>query len=451
MFAHYYKDVKGVEKVGLDQVRFVFSTDQNRELAAILGQLPVFSKAHYTEHAFEKADLTPPIGCGPYKIASFKAGQLVNYERIPEWWGETVPSKKGQNNFDITYVYYRDQDVLFEAFKGGDHDFRTENIAKNWAIGYDIPAVRESKLIKAESPNTLPQGIQLYVFNTRKPIFQDRKVREALAKAFDFEWTNKNLFHNAYTRSLSYFSNSPMASSGLPQGEELKILEPFKSQLPAEVFTQEFKLPITNASGNNRKILTEADKLLKEAGWSIKDGKRVNERTGEPFTFELLIADPGYERIALVLQRNLAPLGIKVAIRTVTPSEYIQRAGDYNYDMIIDLISQSESPGNEQREFWGSHFADVRNGRNSAGIKDPVVDQLTELVVTSPDRPTLEARVRALDRVLLWGYYGIPGWHSKQIRVVYWNKFGQPEKKPKDGVGFNTWWVDASLEKKLYR
>jgi len=451
MFSQYYKDVKNVEKISPDQVQFTFSTDQNRELSVILGQFPVFSKAYYTKHDFEKADLIPPVGCGPYKIASFKAGQSINYERIPGWWGENIPSQKGLNNFDITYIYYRDQNVLFEAFKAGDHDFRAENIAKNWATGYNIPAVKDGRIVIKEAPNSLPMGMQMLVFNTRKPIFKDKKVREALAKAFDFEWANKNLFFSSYTRSLSYFSNSELASSGLPEGEELKILEPFKDKLSAEVFTQEFKLPITNGSGNDRKVREEAGKLLKEAGWIIKNGKRVNEKTGEPFTFELLLYDPVYERVALALQRNLQSLGIEMTIRTITPSQYIERQGNFDYEMIVAAILESETPGNEQREFWGSKHADVKNGRNYAGIKDPVVDQLVELVIQSPDRPTLNARVHALDRVLLWRWYGIPTWHSKTSRIAYWNKFGQPEKKPKDGVGFSTWWVDPALEKKLQR
>ena len=449
LFAQYYKDVRDVQKVGLDQVRFNFSTDKNRELAAILGQIPVFSKAYYTKHDFEKADLTPPVGCGPYKIANFEAGQTVSYERVPGWWGENLPSQKGQNNFDITYVYYRDQNVLFEAFKSGDNDFRFENIAKNWATGYDIPAVKEGRIIKAEFPNKMPQGMQMMVFNTRVPIFKDRKVREALEKAFDFEWVNKNLFYNTYTRSLSYFSNSPMASSGLPQGEELKILEPFKNQLPPEVFTKVFKLPITNASGYDRRVLEETNKLLNEAGWVVKNGKRVHVKTGEPFTFEFLLSDPAYERVALALQRNLAKLGIDITTRTVTPSEYILRVGNFDYDMITAIIPETETPGNEQREFWSSKYADLRDGRNYAGVKDPVVDKLVALVIDSPDRPTLTTRVHALDRVLEWGYYGIPGWHSTKSRIAYWNKFGQPKIKPKDGIGFSAWWVDPVLEKKL--
>lgn len=451
VYKQYYKDVKSVEKLNDTQVKFTFSTDKNRELATILGQLPIFSKAYFTKHDFEKSELTPPVGCGPYRVASFKAGQSINYERVPHWWAANLPSQKGLYNFNITYIYYRDQSVQFEAFKSGDHDFRTENIAKNWATGYKIPAVQTGKLILKEAPDRLPKGMQIAIFNLRKPLFQDRKVREALAKAFDFESMNKNLFFNSYTRSKSFFSNSDMASSGLPQGEELKTLEPFKDKLPPEVFTKEFKLPVTNGLGNDRKVLAEADKLLKEAGWIVKDGKRVNAKTGEPFTFEYLMADPAYERVALALQRNLAPLGILMTTRTVTPSQYIERVGNYDYDMITQMYPASETPGNEQRNFWGSHDADIKNGYNFSGIKNPAVDQIIELIIDSPDRPTLTARVHALDRILLWEFIGIPEYHSNMSRIAYWNKFGQPKIKPKDGVGFGTWWVDPALEKKLGR
>ncbi|MBY0501380.1 MAG: extracellular solute-binding protein [Alphaproteobacteria bacterium] len=448
-FAQYYHDVKAVEKSGPEQVRFVFSTDKNKELPVILGQLAVFSKAYFEKHDFEKGDLIPPVGCGPYKVKSFQAGQTVSYERVPGWWGENIPSQKGQSNFDLTYAYYRDQDVLFEAFKAGEFDFRQESIAKNWMQGYDIPAVKEGRIIKMETTNALPQGMQMFAFNTRKPIFKDRKVREALTKAFDFEWANKNLFFNAYTRNLSYFNNSDMVSSGLPQGEELKILETFKNELPPEVFTKVFKLPVTNGMGNDRKIMAEADKLLKEAGWIVKNGKRVNEKTGQPFTFEFLLNEPVYERIAAAYQRSLASLGIQMTIRTVTPSQYIEKAETYDYDMIIATIPETETPGNEQREFWETKTADVKGGYNLSGVKDSVVDKIVELLIDSPDRSVLKDRVHALDRVLLWGYYGVPNYHSKLSRFAYWNKFGMPDIKPKDGIGLSTWWVDPELEKKV--
>ncbi|HBG34213.1 MAG: hypothetical protein A2X70_06060 [Alphaproteobacteria bacterium GWC2_42_16] len=451
LYAQYYKDVSKVEKLGSHQVRFVFSTDRNRELPAILGQLPVFSKAYYTKHDFEAAELTPPVGCGPYKVKDFQAGQRVDYERIPNWWAENIPSQKGQNNFDVTYISYRDQAVQFEAFKGGDHDFRAENIAKNWAHGYKIPAVERGDILLKEISNKVPQGMTMLVFNTRKPLFKDRKVRQALTEAFDFQWVNKNLFFNSYKRSLSYFSNSDMASSGLPEGDELALLEPFKDKLPPEVFTKEYRLPISNGSGQDRRMIAKADQLLKEAGWVIKNGKRVNVKTGQPFEFELLLSDVAYERSALALQRNLKSLGLKMTIRTVTPSQYQQRASRYEYDMMSVIIPETESPGNEQRDFWMSSYADLPDGRNFAGVKDPVVDKLVEILINPPDRKTLQIRAHALDRVLLWGYYGIPEWHSDKTRFAYWNKFGRPDKAPKDGVGFSAWWVDSALEAKLKR
>lgn len=446
-FAQYYKDVKNIEKLDNHRIKFHFTTDQNRELPNIVGQFPVFSESFYKSHSFEKADLTVPVGCGPYKIANFRAGQLIDYERVPNWWGENIPSQKGQHNFDITYVFYRDQDVMFEAFKGGDYDFRLENIAKNWANGYKIPAVQEGKIIRQETENKLPVGMQIFTMNMRRSLFKDRKVREAIAKAFDFEWANKNLFFNAYSRTHSYFSNSPLASSGIPKGEELKILEPYKDQLPPEVFSEVFTLPVTDGRGRDRSLIEKASKILNEAAWVIKNGKRVHKDTGEELAFEFLLSDPAYERIALALQRNLASLGIRMTTRTVTPSEYIQRVGNYDYDMIFSIIPQSESPGNEQRQFWTSKYADLREGQNYSGVKDPIVDKLVELVIVSPDRPSLEARTHALDRVLLWGFYGVPTYHSTKSRVAYWNKFGQPKVKPKDGVGFNTWWIDPNLVK----
>lgn len=448
-FRQYYHDVVKVEKLSPNQIRFTFRDGNNRELPVILGQLPVFSKAYYTKHEFESGGLVPPLGCGPYTVDRFEAGKYINYKRVPHWWAVSLPSQKGQNNYDIRYIYYRDQNVLFEGFKAGSQDFRNENISKNWAQGYDIPAVKEGKLIKKAVPNSIPQGVQLSLFNLRKPLFKDRKVREALTKAFDFEWINKNLFFNSYKRSSSYFNNSDLASSDLPEGKELKILDPLRNALPPEVFTQVFKLPVTNGSGFNRKEIEDADRLLKEAGWIIKNGKRVNKNTGQPFVFEYLLNDPTYERVALAFQRNFKALGIGMTIRVVTPSEYIERLGNFDFDMIGMVYPGTETPGNELESFFSSKSADARDGFNFAGIKNPVVDALIQLVIDSPTREDLKVRVHALDRVLLWGYYGVLQWYSPESRIAYWNKFGQPTKKPKDGIGFGTWWVDPSLEKKL--
>jgi microcin C transport system substrate-binding protein len=441
LFAQYYRDVAKAEIITPSEVKFTFSTDKNRELASILGQFPVFSKAYYQTHDFEKADLLPPVGCGPYQVKEFKAGQSVVYTRIPAWWGENIPSQKGLNNFDVRYAYYRDPGVLFEAFKAGDCDFRSEQLAKNWATGYKIPAVTDGKIILKETPHELPTGTQAFIFNTRNPIFADRSVRDALAKSFDFEWLNRTLFFDFYKRSLSYFNNSPLACSGLPKGEELAILHPYKDSLPPELFTESFKLPITKGTGHDRDLIGKANAILKKAGWVVKKGIRVNEKTGKPLTFELLLTDPALEKVALAFQRNLKALGVHMTIRTVTLSQYIEKLRNYDYDMICFSFPQSEIPGNEQREFWGSKAADIDGGYNFAGIKDPIVDNLVELVIASPDRQALVDRVHALDRVLSWGYYSIQQWYLPTSRIAYWNKFGMPEKKPKDGVGFNAWWL----------
>lgn len=447
LFSQYYKDVQGIKKLNNQKVQFEFATDQNRELPTILGQFPILSKDFYKNHDFEKADLTVPVGCGPYKVGKYRAGQLVEYTLVPHWWGENIPSQKGRNNFNIAYVFYRDQNVMFEAFKGGDYDFRSENIAKNWETGYNIPAVENGEIIRKETKNDLPAGAQVFSMNTRRPIFKDPKVRESIVKAFDFEWANKNLFFNAYTRSHSYFNNSPLASSGRPEGEELEVLKSFQGQLPEEVFTEVYKLPVTDGRGRDRGLIETSSKILKDAGWIVQDGKRVNAKTGEELTFEFLLSDPSYERIALAFQRNLASLGIRMKTRTVTPSEYIQRVGNYDFDMVFSTIPEGETPGNEQRNFWSSKYADLKEGFNFSGIKSPVVDQLVELVISSDDRETLTARTRALDRVLLWGFYAVPTYYSKYSRYAYWDIFDMPKVKPKDGVGFSTWWIKPKKQR----
>jgi microcin C transport system substrate-binding protein len=289
------------------------------------------------------------------------------------------------------------------------------------------------------------------VYNTRRPIFQDRRVRQALGYAFDFEWTNKNLFYGAYTRTKSYFSNSELASSGLPSPEEGQLLEPFRGQIPNEVFTTEYLPPATDGSGNLRDNLVAAFTLLKEAGWVVKDAKLVNERTGEPLQFEILLADPSFERIALPFTKNLERLGVAARVRTVDTAQYQNRLDNFDFDLTVGVWRQSLSPGNEQVDFWGSVRADVSGSRNLAGIKDPVVDRLIELLIAAPDRQSLVYRTRALDRVLLWGHYVIPHWHLQDFRVAYWDKFARPRISPAYSLGFDTWWVDAEKEAVLVR
>jgi microcin C transport system substrate-binding protein len=447
----YYAQVTKAEKVGERKVRFAFGPGDNRELPLIVGQLPVLSRAYWSQRDFEKTTLEPPLGSGAYRVESLDAGRSITYRRVKDYWAAKLPVNVGRDNFDsIRYDYYRDSTVAIEALKGGEYDFRPENVAKNWATAYATPAVARGVLKKEEIPNEVPTGMQGFAFNIRRPIFQDPRVRRALAYAFDFEWSNKNLFYGAYTRTRSYFSNSELASSGLPSGEELRILEPFRGKIPDEVFTKEYQPPATDGSGNIRDGVREALRLLGAAGWTVKGQKLVNAR-GEPMQFEILLNDPTWERIALPFAKNLERLGITARVRVVDAAQYEKRQDDFDFDVIVGLWPESLSPGNEQREFWGSQAAGEPRSRNLVGIKDPVVDRLIDLVIQAPDRPGLVARTRALDRVLLWGHYVIPHWHIRAFRVVYWDKFGRPAVAPKNALGFDTWWIDAQKEAALAR
>jgi microcin C transport system substrate-binding protein len=349
----------------------------------------------------------------------------------------------------MTYDYYRDPTVSLHAFKAGEYDFREENISRAWATAYNGPPFDNGFIIKEEINNDVNQGMQCFVFNTRRSLFEDKKVRQALSYAFDFEWTNKNLFYGQYTRSTSFFSNSELASSGLPGREELAILEPYRDRLPPEVFEKEYQPPKTDGSGNIRNNIRIALRLLKQAGWAIKGKKLVNNNTGEAFKFEILLIDPAFERVILPFKRNLARLGIEMTIRVVDTAQFINRRRDYDFDMITARFVQSESPGNEQREYWGSSAADIAGTRNFGGIKNPIIDNLIELVISAPTREKLVYTTRALDRVLLWGHYVIPQWHIAIYRVAYWNKFSRPKIIPRYALGFDTWWIDPQKNAKL--
>jgi microcin C transport system substrate-binding protein len=450
-YRSYYAQVSKAEKVGDRKVRFSFAPGDNRELPLIVGQLPVLSRTYWSKRDFEKTTLEPPLGSGAYRVESLDAGRSITYRRVKDYWAQTLPVNVGRENFDsIRYDYYRDVTVAIEALKGGEYDFRQENVAKNWATAYATPAVTRGLLRKEEIPNEIPTGMQGFVFNTRRPVFQDVRVRRALAYAFDFEWSNKNLFFSAYTRTKSYFSNSELASSGLPSGEEMKILEPFRGKVPDEVFAKEYQPPATDGSGNIRDGVREALRLLGEAGWTVKGQKLVDAR-GEPMQFEILLDDSTWERIALPFAKNLERLGITARVRVVDAAQFEKRQDDFDFDMVVAVWPQSQSPGNEQREFWSTQTAGERGSRNLAGIKDPTVDRLIDLVIQAPDRPSLVARTRALDRVLLWGHYVIPHWHIRAFRVAYWDKFARPATSPRFALGFDTWWVDAQKEAALAR
>ncbi len=440
-FKAYYEDVIKLEKLDNRRLKFVLRPNASKEIIQIIGQFPLLSKAFYTKHVFEKADLTPPLGNGPYKISDFKAGDTVTYERIKGWWGEKLPINKGRYNFDrITYKYYRDETVMFESFKRGDYDFRLENSAKRWAQGYDFPAVHEGKVVRQEIETKNPEPMQALAFNLRRELFQDIRVRQALGYFLDFEWLNENIFHNAYARLESYFQGSELASSGLPSQAELKILEPYRGKISEEIFTREYKAPKTDGSGNIRHNLNEAKKLFEQAGWVIKNGIMVNRASGQPFEFEILLVSPDFERVIQGFVKNLKRLGINTKIRIVDTSQYTRRIDTFDFDMIMALYPQSISPGNEQREFWSSSRAGLQGSKNYAGLKNPIIDETIEKLITATNRDNLINYCRVLDRLLLWGYYMIPTWYRAKDTISYWKKLSHPKIIPPYGLDIYAWW-----------
>jgi len=450
LYSLYYGGVEKVEKAGERRVKFSFKPGDNRELPLIVGQLPVLPKHYWEGRAFDETTLDPPLGSGAYEIGSFEAGRFVHYKRRADYWGANLPVNRGQNNFDsFRYDYYRDMDVAVEALKADAYDVRIENISKKWATAYDVPAVREGRLRKELLPHKRNQGAQGFAFNLRREIFRDRRVRQALSYAFDFEWSNRSLFYGQYTRTHSYFENSELAARGLPSPAELAILEPLRGRIPDEVFTQEFQPPKTDGSGKIRSNLRIATMLLAEAGWKIKDGKLTNAETGTPMEFEILLVSPSFERVVLPFKKNLARLGIDVTVRTVDTSQYRRRLDTFDFDMVTTAIGQSDSPGNEQRDYWMSEAANREGGRNLMGIQDSAIDELIELVIAAPNRDDLVTRVHALDRVLRWGFYMIPHWYISADRLIYWDRFGKSEVPPSRGVALNTWWYDVEKASRL--
>lgn len=447
----YYANVDKAEDLGERRVKFHFSGGENRELPLIMGQLAILSKAYYSTREFEKTTLDPPLGSGPYKVASLESGRSITFERVKDYWGANLPRMRGRYNYDvIRYDYYRDPTVELEAFKAHAYDFRDENSAKSWATAYVGPTFDKKLTIKEEIPHELPTGMQGFVLNLRRPMFADARVREALSFAFDFEWANKNLFYDAYARTESYFSNSELASSGLPSPEELKLLEPLKADLPPEVFTTPFKAPVTDGSGNNRTNLRRAAELLDAAGYAVKGGKRVDPKTGQPMTIELLLDSPAFERIGAPYAKSLARIGVELKMRLVDSSQYTERVRKFDFDMVVSTFGQSRSPGNEQREFWGSIAADQPGSRNIIGIKSKAIDALIEHVIAAPNREALITATRALDRALLFGHYVVPQWHVRVFRVAYWDIFDRPAIAPKYALGFaDTWWIDPAKEKAI--
>jgi microcin C transport system substrate-binding protein len=450
-YKSYYTFVKKAEAESPARVKFTFSMAGNRELPLIMGELPVLPKHYWDGKKFDSSTLEVPLGSGPYRVKSVEQGRRVTYERVKDWWAKDLPITKGMYNFDTIVIdVYRDETVLLQALFSGNYDLRQENIAKAWAVEYDQKPVKEGLIKKEEIKHSLPAGMQSFAYNIRRPLFQDPKVREALGYAFDFEWSNKQFAYGSYKRTHSYFDNSELASSGLPSGRELEILEQYRGKIPDAVFTAEFKVPETDGSGAGvRENLGKAKQLLNAAGWRLGPSGLL-EKDGQPFQFEFLTGSEAFERWILPFIANLKKLGIAAKLRNVDTAQYQHRLEDFDFDMTIGSFGQSLSPGNEQLNYWGSSKADEKGSHNLIGIKDPVVDDLITKIVSAKDREELVAICRALDRVLLWGYYVIPNWYLDKWRVAYWDKFGRPEIVAKYDLGeVETWWYDKEKADKL--
>ena len=442
-FQFYYKDIKNVEVLDSARVRFNFR-QPNRELHLIAAELPVLSKIFYTNNTFGKSSLVPPVGSGPYIVESFKPGKNITYKKNPQYWATNHPVRKNQFNYEkITFKFYKDQSVSLEAFKAHDFDFMLINVAKQWARDLKGPKFKSKQIIKETLKHNNNQGMQGFVMNTRRTLFKDARVRKALTLAFDFEWTNKSLFHDQYTRSSSYFSNSQLAATGLPEGLSKEYLNQFRERLPEEVFSTPLKAPAAPDKMSLRHNLRQAKMLLKDAGWTTSDGKLVNSE-GIPFEFEILLYSPFFVRVMEPYAKNLEKLGIKVNIRKVDVALYIRRMKNFEFDMMVNVFGQSQSPGNEQVDYWHSSSADRKGSGNLIGLKDDIVDSLVEKIVYAKTQEELTGACRALDRVLWYGYYVVPNWYIPYHRVSYWNRFEKPATLPTYYSPLNalmTWWI----------
>ncbi|MDP5370378.1 MAG: extracellular solute-binding protein [Pseudomonadota bacterium] len=450
LYRSYYKNVSRAEKISNHAVKFHLSGKKSLELPSILGQLAVLSKKFFSVHDFSKTLVTPAPSSGPYRIVRTDFGRRIIFERVKNWWGENLPSEKGQNNFDrIIIDYYRDSTSMFEAFKAGKTDFRHENISKQWVTGYTFNAFKNGLVKKELTAHKNPQPTLGFAFNLRRSVFADWRVRKAISDLYDFTWLNSNLFYNQYTRSQSFFPNSPFTQEGVPAGDELALLLPFKDKLRAEIFTTPITLATHKDATETRKIKKQSLALLAKAGWHLADGKLINATTKKPLTFEFLGVDPSAEKVALYLKRCLAEIGIDMKVRTLDVGSYMERIEGYDYDMIVMGIGQSITPGNEQRTYWGTKAADLKGGQNYTGIKDPVVDSLCEKIAGAPDFKSLTTATKALDRVLMASYIMIPHYYRNDIPSAYWDRFGKPQTHPAyyPAQYTSAWWVDPTKDK----
>ena len=446
-----YGKVIKTELVDQNGIKMIFVNNEDKELPLIIaGFLPIVPKKYYENIDVTKTFLDIPLGSGPYTIESLEPGRQIKYKRVKDYWAKDLLANKGQYNFDtLIYDYYKDSNVLLEAFKVGEYDYRREYNAKRWQSNYTFDAVDRGDVILQEMKNDRPTGMNALVMNSRKEIFNNPQVRLALSYAYDHEWINKALYNNAYTRTDSYFDNSPLASSGLPSENELKLLNPWKNQLPKEIFNQTYQPPVSDGSGMPRDNLRIAKKILESEGWFVEDGKLMKD--GKEFAFEFLIVSPSVEKIALAFQKTLEVLGITMSVRTVDSSQYQARMLNYDFDMIKASWNVSLSPGNEQQFYWGSEVGKKDGSKNYAGVNSPVVDSLIETLIGAKTREELTTAIHALDRVLLWGHYVIPLYHSNTDRIAYWNFLEFPDEIPLYGLVIESWWANSEKASKLQR
>jgi len=444
-------DVVSAEALDPETVRYTFKGTLTRDLPIILAQLPVLSKAYYSKQPFEETSLKPPLGSGPYKIKDFKPGTYITYTRREDYWAKDLPVNRGRYNFDeIRYDYYRDRNIELEALLSGQFDFREEFSSGAWATRYDIPAVREGRLITVVLPDQRPSGAQGYFINTRRDKLKDPRVREALDLVFDFQWSNKKLFYSLYKRTTSYFENSDMKASGKPSPEELALLEPFKDKLSPEVFGEPYTPPVTDGSGNNRDNLKKARDLLIAAGWTPGPDHMLHNAKGETLTIEFLEFEAMFERITVPYTDNLKRIGVDASFRLIDPAQYERRVKSFDFDVTTQRYSLRLTPGVELKSYWGSEAAKIDGSLNLPGINDPVVDALIDKAMAAKSRAELVTAMRAIDRVLRAGHYWVPQWYKASYSIAYWNKFSRPAVQPKYDAGvLDTWWFDSKKAEAL--
>jgi microcin C transport system substrate-binding protein len=444
------RDFAGAEAVDDGTVSVTFAKNRARDVPLFAASLPILSRAYYSDHAFDETTLEPPMGSGPYKVGRFEPGRYIEYERVKDWWGADLPVARGQNNFDVVrYEYYRDRDVAFEGFTGKSYLFREEFTSRIWATRYDFPAMRDGRVKRDVIPDDTPSGAQGWFFNTRREKFKDRRLREAFVYAFDFEWTNKTIMYGSYDRTHSVFQNSNMMANGKPTPEEIALLDPYRGKVAEEVFGEPFVPPVSDGSGADRALLRKANALLRDAGFAVKEGKRITP-SGERISVEFLIDEPSFQPHHMSFIKNLGTLGIEANLRIVDPVQYRKRVDDFDFDLIVQRLGFSSTPGDSLRSYFSSQAAALKGSQNLAGISDPVIDALIERIVSADTRSALVTACQVLDRVLRTGHYWVPHWYKPSHWLAFWDVFGRPATKPRFARGIpETWWYDPEKAAKI--